>query len=65
LFLAHARFLKERILGAETVTARNFKVVESAVGGDTAARGAIEEAELNQIRLVDFLNRVRLFIDGS
>ena len=36
---------------------------EAQLGGDAAPRGALEQAELEQVRLVDVLQRVRLLAD--
>src|SRR2546425_510926 len=48
----------ERGLRAAAQTRLHAEVVERPIGRYAAARGAVEEAELDQVRLVDLFNRV-------
>ena len=43
----------------------DFKVVEGAAGADAATGGAVEEAELHEIGLVDLFDSRGLFVDGG
>src|SRR5581483_6995077 len=57
--------LKQRILRSrKTMPARNFEVVKGTLSSDAAARSAVEKTKLHQIRLVNFLDGIRLLVDG-
>ncbi len=60
-----SRSSEKRILSAAAHLAWNLKVVERSISADATARCAVDEAELHQIRLIDFFDGVGLFVDGS
>lgn len=56
--------IEQRVLRAgKSMPWWNLKVLERPVRRDAAAGSAVQKSEFHQIRLVHFLNRVRLLID--
>src|SRR5579864_5697869 len=58
-------FSEQRILSATAHLPRNLEIFERPIGADAAARRAVDETELHEVRFVDFLNGVSFFVDGS
>src|SRR5580700_8509835 len=56
---------EQGVLSAAPHLAGDLEIVECAIGADAAARSAVDEAELHQVRFVDFFDGVGFFVDRS
>src|ERR1019366_1292857 len=66
LSIRQAGHLKQvGLVGDAAETPGDFEILVGALGGDAAARGAVEEAELDEIGFVHLFNGLGLFADGG